>query len=119
MIPKRYAASARSGVWEAGLNRRVLPYGAEHPERAGQGRTMLFSAEARLLGERLDQLQCTNPEAGDGLFTYVLKGEPHDQSEYYESHLGQCEYCRVALEVYRYKRDVIKLLGRNERNQRG
>jgi hypothetical protein len=72
---------------------------------------MLTTAEAKALGRQLENLVCTDPQAGDGLFTYVFKKEPSDQAPRYLSHMRTCEYCRVALEVYRYKRDVAELLG--------
>lgn len=73
---------------------------------------MLTIAEAKALGRQLENLVCTDPQAGDGLFTYVFKGEPSDLAPRYVSHMHTCEYCRIALEVYRYKRDVAQLLGR-------
>jgi len=73
---------------------------------------MLTTAEAKALGSQLENLICTDPQAGDGLFTYVFKGEPSDQASRYVSHMRTCEYCRIALQVYRYKRDVAQLLGR-------
>ena len=74
---------------------------------------MLTEREAEALGSRLDELSCTDPEVGDGLFLYVFKREPSDQAGRYESHMRSCEYCRIALEVYRYKRDVAELLGKD------
>ena len=73
---------------------------------------MLTTAEAKALGKQLENLVCTDPQAGDGLFTYVFKGEPSDQASRYLSHMNTCEYCRIALEVYRYKREVAALLGK-------
>jgi hypothetical protein len=74
---------------------------------------MLTEEEARALGNRLDELRCTDPEIADGLFFYVLKREPRDQAARYESHMRACEHCRIALQAYRYKRDVAQLLGRD------
>jgi hypothetical protein len=76
---------------------------------------MLTPAEAKVLGARLENLVCADPQAADGLFHYVLKREPLDQAARYESHMRTCEHCRVALEVYRYKRDVAELLGKDEK----
>ena len=76
---------------------------------------MLTQREAEALGSRLNELSCTDPEVGNGLFLYVFKGEPSDQAGRYESHVRTCEYCRIALEVYRYKRDVAELLGKDEK----
>ena len=74
--------------------------------------SMLALEEARALGRRLAELECTDPDAGDGLFSYVFMREPADQAGRYESHMRDCEYCRLALQAYRYKRDVAELLGR-------
>jgi hypothetical protein len=74
---------------------------------------MLTQEEAEALGSRLDELPCTDPEMADGLFLYVLNGEPQDRAARYESHMRTCEHCRIALEVYRYKRDVAEMLGRD------
>jgi hypothetical protein len=71
---------------------------------------MLTRREAEALDSRLDQLSCTDREFGDGLFVYVFKREPLDQAARYESHMRACERCRIALQVYRYKRDVAELL---------
>jgi hypothetical protein len=75
---------------------------------------MLPQEEANRLCERLEDLRCVDPGAADGLFTYVLKGESKDERSQYERHLSRCEYCRVALKIYRYQREVIHLLGRGE-----
>jgi hypothetical protein len=53
---------------------------------------MLTKEEAAALGHRLD---------------------PPEQAARYESHMRACEHCRIALEVYRYNRDVAELLGRD------
>lgn len=74
---------------------------------------MLTNEEAVALGNRLDEVPCTDPKIADGLFTYVFKKEPPEQATRYESHMRACEHCRIALEVYRYKRDVAELLGRD------
>lgn len=74
---------------------------------------MLTPAEAKALGRQLEDLVCTDPQAADGLFHFVFKREPSDQAPRYVSHMRTCEYCRVALEVYRYKRDVTELLGKD------
>ena len=68
------------------------------------------------LGQRLAELECADPAAGDGLFSHVLKNEPLDEAGRFESHMRSCEYCRIALEVYRYKRDVAQLLGRDHQS---
>lgn len=75
---------------------------------------MLAPEEARALGRRLAELECTDQGIGDGLFTYVFKREPPDQAGRYEAHMRDCEYCRVALQVYRHKRDVAELLGHDK-----
>jgi len=72
---------------------------------------MLAPEEAEALGRRLQELKCTDPAAGDGLFVYVFNREPSHQAARYESHMRDCEHCRVALQVYRYKRDVARLFG--------
>jgi hypothetical protein len=74
---------------------------------------VLTQKEAEALGSRLDELPCTDPETGDGLFLYVFQREPPDRAARYESHIRTCEHCRIALEVYRYKRDVAEVLGRD------
>jgi hypothetical protein len=71
---------------------------------------MLSSEDAEELEMRLEQLQCTDPEIGGGLFTYVFKREPIDEARRYMSHVETCEYCRLALELYRYKRHLAELL---------
>jgi hypothetical protein len=73
---------------------------------------MLTQQEAENLSERLQKLSCTNPEAGAGLFTFVLGGEQGGQKGAYESHVSECQYCQIALQVYRYKRDAAKLYNR-------
>lgn len=73
---------------------------------------MLTPEEAETLGRQLENLKCTDHSSGDGLFSYVFDGEPKDQAHHYEKHFLECEYCRVALELYRYKKDVAKLLGK-------
>ena len=80
---------------------------------------MLTPAEAQALAHELEQLRCTDSVAGDGLFIFVFKGEPVDQSARYESHIRSCEFCRVALAVYRYKRDVAGLLGKEAKRRDG
>jgi hypothetical protein len=77
---------------------------------------MLTREEAESLGRRLAELRCTDPAVGDGLFLHVFKKEPPAEAARFESHMGECEYCRNALEVYRYKRDVAELLGRQSRS---
>lgn len=73
---------------------------------------MLNPDQAEALGRQLENLQCTDPNAGDGLFLFAFKGEPKEQAAKYEAHFPHCEYCRVALEAYRYQREVAKVLGR-------
>jgi hypothetical protein len=72
---------------------------------------MLTVEQAENLGKQLEALTCTNPNAADGLFLYVFKGEPQDQGAKYTTHLNECEHCRIALQLYRYQRDVAKGLG--------
>ena len=72
---------------------------------------MLTVEEAERLGKQLDAVVCTNPNAADGLFLYVFKGEPQDQEGKYRAHLNDCDHCRIALQLYRYQRDVAKGLG--------
>lgn len=74
---------------------------------------MVTREQAEVLGRRLAELECVDPEKGDGLFLYVFNKEPSDQASRYESHVHDCEHCRVALEVYRYKRHVAELLGKD------
>ena len=74
---------------------------------------MLTKEEAAALGKRLDELRCTDAEIADGLFPYVFKREPADQAARYEAHMRGCEHFRIALHVYRYKRDVAELLSRD------
>lgn len=75
---------------------------------------MLSQEEAQALSKRLEDLRCADPSAAEGLFSHVLKGEPEEERVRYEKHLSQCEYCRVALEMYRYQRDGIHLLSRGQ-----
>ena len=72
---------------------------------------MVTKEEAETMGKRLEALQCVDPAQGDGLFLYVFMGEPTDQAIRYESHFRDCEYCRIALEIYRYKRGIARQLG--------
>lgn len=74
---------------------------------------MLTQEQADLLGQRLEKLQCIDPKAGDGLFLFVFKGEPLEEAPRYEMHLRDCEYCRIAREIYQYKRDIGELLGKD------
>jgi hypothetical protein len=74
---------------------------------------MLTSAEAKALANRLENLECIDPQSADGLFHYVFKREPADQAPRYLSHMSTCEYCRVACEIYRYKREIAELLGKD------
>lgn len=78
---------------------------------------MLTQQEAENLSERLEKLSCTNPQAAAGLFTFVLSGETGDKRSSYEQHAAECEYCRTAREIYRYKRDVIKVMSKWERGK--
>ena len=80
-----------------------------------EGHELISLNEAKALGERLAALECVDPSAGEGLFTFVLKKEPADGKQRYDPHLEVCEFCRVALEIYRYQRDVILLMSRAER----
>ena len=73
---------------------------------------MLTQEDAQALSARLDELRCTDPAAGDGLFAYVFMREPSDQVARYESHMRRCEFCRLALKIYRYKRGVAELLSK-------
>ncbi len=73
---------------------------------------MLTTEEAKALGRRLDEMERSNPAAGYGLFIFVFKKEPAEEAARYESHLREREFCRIALHVYRYKRDVAEALGR-------
>jgi hypothetical protein len=73
---------------------------------------MLTPKQAETLGKQLESLKCNDPESCVGLFTYVFSGEPKNDTRRFEKHLSKCEYCRVAFEVYRYKKDLAKLLGK-------
>lgn len=79
---------------------------------------MLTKDEFNELSARLDGLSCSDPKAGDGLFTFVLTGEPTEQRLAYEQHIERCEYCRIALQTYRYKRDAMKLLNKWEEGKK-
>jgi hypothetical protein len=74
---------------------------------------MLTQEEAAALGNRLDEVRCTDAATGDGLFTYVFKREPLAQAARYEAHMMVCEHCRIALQIYRYKREIAERLGRD------
>lgn len=69
---------------------------------------MLSKPEFESLSKRLEKLKCVDEKEADGLFTFVLKGEPESGRERYEGHISHCAFCRVARETYRYKRDVAK-----------
>jgi hypothetical protein len=71
---------------------------------------MLTEEKARALSNRLDRLSCVAPPVGDDLFLYVFRGEPTDEADLYQSHMRDCEFCRTALEVYRYKRGIAKAM---------
>ena len=75
---------------------------------------MLTQEEAESLSERMMELSCTNPKAGEGLFGFVLGGEQGEKKSAYERHVSECEYCGTALQVYRYKRDAARLLNKWE-----
>ena len=77
---------------------------------------MLTLKQAEDLGKQLETLTCTDPEGADGLFLYVFRGEPEDSGTKYTTHLPDCAHCRVALELYRYQRDVAKGLSQEDRN---
>jgi hypothetical protein len=79
---------------------------------------MLTEKEFDELSSRLETLSCTNPKAGDGLFTFVMLGEPEEKRDAYEKHMAECEFCRTALQVYRYKRDAAKLFSKWETGRR-
>jgi hypothetical protein len=76
---------------------------------------MLTQQEAENLSERMEQLSCSDQKAGAGLFGFVLGGEIGDQKSAYERHMAECEYCRTALQIYRYKRDAMKLTSKWEK----
>jgi hypothetical protein len=78
---------------------------------------MLSQEQADELSKRLEGLRCVDAVAASGLFTYTLKGEPEYQKCSYEKHILECEYCRIALEIYRYQRDVIHLLQQHKGTQ--
>jgi hypothetical protein len=73
---------------------------------------MLTPQQADDLGKQLAVLNCTNLEAADGLFLFVFKGEPEDEDPKYRAHLSECDHCKIAVQVYRYQRDVARLLSR-------
>ena len=70
---------------------------------------MLTQQEAEKLSQRMEGLSCTNPKASDGLFGFVFGVEQGERQPAYDWHLDECEYCRIALQVYRDKRDAAKL----------
>ena len=49
---------------------------------------MLTHGQATLLENRLERVSCVDPKLADGLFTYVLKGEPSQDEPHYEQHLN-------------------------------
>ena len=71
---------------------------------------MLTTEQAEQLGKKLETLRCTEPEVASGLFLFVFREEPENEAAKYEAHLSKCEYCRVALEIHRYQRDIARLL---------
>ncbi len=79
---------------------------------------MLTAEQAEQLGAQLESLRCTNPGASDGLFLFVLKGEPAAEAGKYAAHLSECEYCRITLQLHRYRRDVAKLVGHGSEDAR-
>ncbi len=73
---------------------------------------MLSDQEARDLSVQLEAMTCSNPKVADGLFSFVLLGEKRDHESRYMSHIIECSYCRTARELYRYKRDIVKGIGK-------
>jgi hypothetical protein len=47
-----------------------------------------------------------------------MLGEPEEKRAVYESHIATCEFCRTAVQVYRYKRDAAKLFNKWETARR-
>jgi hypothetical protein len=76
---------------------------------------MLNDDQLSDLSDRIDQTHCTDPAAGDGLFLYVLRGEPDAAESPYASHLEKCEHCRLLLVAYRHKREVALILDKAKR----
>jgi len=73
---------------------------------------MLTREQAEALSEDLKKLRCIDLTIGDGLFTFVFLGEQGSETDRYSAHLTRCEFCRVARELYRYKRDAATLVSR-------
>lgn len=70
---------------------------------------MLSKEEAERLSDKLERIECVDVTKAQGLFLYVMKGEPADQADKYQNHISNCEYCRIALELFRYQRDAAAL----------
>jgi hypothetical protein len=79
---------------------------------------MLTEKEVNDLSARLETLSCNDPKAGSGLFTFVLLGEPAERRTAYERHFSECEYCRTALQIYRYKRDAMRVISKWEKGRK-
>ncbi len=130
MAKRGWIISAR-GITGIGLGGSLLPIGQQRlllfpkyrqqrlhysktrptPVAIGERRRPTEEQVAEL-DSRLQHLVCIDPQAGDGLFTFVLLGEPEHQRAHYAKHLASCEYCRTASELYRYKRDAAKVFSK-------
>lgn len=78
---------------------------------------MLSPEQIEALASRIEKLSCIDPASGDGLFSFVFLGENGPEAEHFDAHVKECEYCRNAREIYRYKRDVAKLMGKQTRGK--
>jgi len=113
-----------------------LPFGEEWQPPMPSGETRLFTGKARDAETGLDYFGARYYEGSIGRFTTIdpptqwsggrskvlkrrkglFKKEPSDQAARYESHMSECEHCRVALQAYGYKRDVAEPLGHDRRH---
>ena len=77
---------------------------------------MLKKEEAQMLFRRQENLTCTDPESARSMFFFVLSGEPEEKKPHYMSHIANCSYCQLQIELFRHKRDVAAVWAEAERH---
>lgn len=108
---------------QAGIDGRVIAVSLDEFLTDKSRESFLLSLAQRALArsERLGHWTgelFVNLLAGD--LTTTVSGPINyldDKISAYEQHAAECEYCRTAREIYRYKRDVIKVMSKWERGK--